>query len=624
MERGLVKRRVVVRRKAGGSRPAFLRNAAIAGLMLFSCWMTTQAAEFNLDAPLPRLRRLQPCVSCGAALAVTDWRVGESVRCALCEHVESRLPDDRLLTLLYQACPVCSAQLDASGCRAGQLVRCGACRHEQPVLPEVADFANRPERAAERAAFARELLAYSANASARRAQARSAAPVPEISGSPDDSAASASVSAVAAISDSDSAAPVPGISGSPDDSDATASASAVASDSAGLFGAVEASDRLRESPSADGVGAAGAGVPVLLPAPPDFAPAARREAGGVRIAPAVTAADFARPAREIAAAASSAAADGAVFDSAFGAPRVIDGVPAASAAGIAFSPVAFVNGRPILRRDLDEAMAERLRRARAELGQAADAPEGRAWLAQHAGEARQSALDGLIDRAVALQAAERDGIRPSEEGVLAMREALLANRYPGDAGQRARDDATMAVLLARFIRKAEMSVTPEAVRRAYAERRGELTEPLRWAVKPLVIYRDRSGRADPRPAEAIADEAGARLERREPFDEVCARYSETPPEAAAAAPALLQPGAYDDAVRKALADAPAGRVAGPLAADHWIMFVKLAERREAGVRPFAEVSEGLRRDLAEAAGMKAFGEWLARERAQAAIRLPAA
>lgn len=633
-------RRCAARRTARSPSVAAAVVAAIIAAMAVGADAVSplRAAEFDINAPLARLRQYQPCERCGLGLVVNGLPTGAGLRCAACRHVQRRWADRFLVSRMYQGCPRCGALLDASEAQAGEWADCGGCEHPQQVLPEVAGHAER-FREANRAALAhaREFLAnrpppgtgeaedYNASVDSMntagpvrdRRVPRAASPADRLEGYEDGDAGvpvASSRPAARSTRPSESSlaatAAKAASAGAPSPIPVHPSTPAFARSSASSPGPVFATD----AEPASRVGASMANHPA---------------AGPVTV-PAVTSDMFLEPEERAARMASARSAN----EAGPAARRAAATPPAASMASGAddpaqrsMRPVARVNDEAIPEHVLDASVRPLLASLSREMGRVAELPEGRELLAKKEKDLRAEFLDALIDRVVARQAAERMGLDPDEAEIQERWDELRRQNPGAEAGElwaAAREEALLDALRRRL--RGRGRVGPEAIRRHYREHIDEFVLPAGLSLRGLVIFRDRAGRADPRPAEVIADELAGRLERGGRFAELSAIYDELPGAAAfdgGEADAMPPEEYWSAPLRAAFDGARPGAVAGPVETANALVFARLERRRAEGPASFEAVAPRLREVLERAAGAKRFEEWLRRERTAAEISIAA-
>ncbi len=517
------------------------------------------AAEFDIDSGRVVLRKLQYCADCGSALLVTDVRGGERIRCPDCGKEQPRLEDEFLLTQLYQICKLCSGPLNPEGRHAGDVVECAVCGTRQELVADAFAKGDKANGLGFRPGFPPGTGKKTLLLSPNRPEAR-----------------------ITAIPlDMPDAAP----------------------DSAPAAAGAMAEPPLPDSPVLAKIPAPPAGFarekPVAAPPPPlpESAPSGspasppQPEPGALDV-PAVTA-DLFGGARRAAGESGAFAAPGAIL--------------------------ARVDGAPIHARDVDQRVLPVMERLRARA-----TPADADTLAQREQELRREVLSRLIDRELALREAGAIGYQPDQAAVRA-RESELAPVFAGsgvDFRREAERDVILAGMRRRFAEK-PASVTPTAVREFYRLHKDEMRQPRLLALDQLVIYEERAGRADPRPAREIALAVATALESGEAFEELRRRHDEFLSAAglARAAPALKPESAYASQVLAAGGDLRTGGVFGPVPMAGMFLFAKVADTRPAGPVPFSEAEKTIRAHLESQAADAAFAAWLAALRARATIEI---
>lgn len=295
---------------------------------------------------------------------------------------------------------------------------------------------------------------------------------------------------------------------------------------------------------------------------------------------------------------------------------------AAGGAGAYAAPgeiLARVDGIPVHAREVDQLVLPVMERLRAQGGPA----DGDA-LARREKELRREVLQRLIDRGLVLREAEAIGHKPDPDAVRA-REAELAPVLAGsgaDPRREAERDVVMADMRRRFAEK-PAAVAPSAVREFYRRHKAEMQQPRLLALDQLVVYEERAGRADPRPARDIAFAISGALESGAAFEELRRLHDEFLPAAGLPreAPPLKPESAYASQVLAAGGDLRTGGVFGPVPMSGMFLFGKVADSRPAGPIPFSEAEKAIRVRLESEAADAAFAAWIAALRARAKIEL---
>lgn len=280
-----------------------------------------------------------------------------------------------------------------------------------------------------------------------------------------------------------------------------------------------------------------------------------------------------------------------------------DGDAAAPSASPAEDVLAWVEGEPVTRADVDLVLAE-------------------ARLAGETGD-EEAALEEAIGRVLVRREAERLGIAV-DAAALETRLGEIRDRVGGE-GELATRLQTAAMTREQLRRGAEYGLlrerlrdhkfadrraTDEEVRRFYDENRATLfTEPA--AVRlGSILFR----------GENAANGVAAKLRAGRPFDEMARRYS-MDPESRANGGMLgwITASSLPADLAEALRDLEPGELSAVTEGPGGWYVLKLYDRRAARTRPFAEVEGDLRLELDRQRRLEALDGWLERERERAQI-----
>lgn len=633
-----------------------------------------RAAHFDIDAGRVVLRQLQYCTHCGSALLVTNVHAGTLVRCPDCGHEQARLDNQYILNQMYQLCKTCGGPLNPEGHKPGDLVDCENCRTRQaldrdafalakkkngpgyapghppgtgkknlllapprrddgPVpmpplptfeygdsdIPLPAHLARAGEVPAPPEAFRREQRERQRERGEREAR---------------ESRAAASALEAVEMWEEDL------------DSDFDVDVQTLV---------ITEQVRKRPEPAADPLSDRPHPTPSLRPPmqptqsaqpiqsqqppqprrpvrefPPEQAPPPERQRPKQPEPPPPSERPR-RPPIQTLRPEPAAQAGAGVGGSDSGAIEV----PAVTAdlfGGKRFEPaarrtenfappgdvLARVNGEPIHRRDVDRVVEPIMERLRAAAG-----PDDGQLLAQREKDLRREALERLIDRELVVREAAAMGYVP-DPSAIRERENELAQIVTVPGGNLRREamrDITMRDMRKQFDKPG--SAPPTAVREFYQKHKERLVQPRRIAVDQLVVYEDRTDRADRRDFREIAVEIAGVLEQGARFDEVRERYDEFAPAAGIphSAPVLLPEAAYSRQILAAAGELRRGAVFGPLFLSGMALFGKVADERKEGPVPFEEVEKEIRRQLEEEATEKRLTDWLKRLRSKARIEI---
>ena len=290
---------------------------------------------------------------------------------------------------------------------------------------------------------------------------------------------------------------------------------------------------------------------------------------------------------------------------------------------------AVVNGYTILRADVDRLLAGAMNRARTQLGRAALTSKGEALLRRKRAEFTKKALDTLIDRALVLEAAERDGIQPAREDLLARAQDLRREKGNRLSSREVLEQARIDLILDEVVRRRTATsheIRPADIRTYYEQNRASFREPRLARLRSLVIYRHRDGRERTQTARQLASEVVDRLGTGVPFATLVQEYSEGPN---AARQGMLTMGTGEwvptailaGPVREAMQAGADNKLVGPIVLTSSIVFVEVLAVREAQVAPLAKVSDHIQQRLRGRAARDAFDAWVASLRTRADIQL---
>lgn len=525
------------------------------------------AAEFDIDAGRTVMRRLQYCSHCGSALLVTHVHSGVMVRCPDCGKEQPRLADEYLLTQVYQLCKLCLGPLDPHGHAPGDMVECGNCHTPQTLTR---DAFPRPELVKGLGyvpgfppGSGKKILLFSPD----RPNAQ-LTPVP--------------------LDDSPS--------GELPLSDTSVAMRTIPRPPAGLMPPLpEPEPAARPAKPSTAVSALpDSPPPIPTPVPENLANlAARAEPETTAMTVPTVTADL------------------------FGGKR--DAAPAGKGYISSGRILARVDGTPIHTSEVERVVApvaEQLRERAT--------PGGEAEMEERLQKVRREVLDRLIDRELAVREAASLGHIPDPAAVRE-REHELTPILSGtgvDIRREAIRDVTMSDMRRRYAEKPG-SANPEAVREFYRQNKDKMIRPRLLALDQLVVYQDRSGRADRRHYEEIAREISEELERGGRFDQTRERYDEFLPMAGMtwSEPVLQPEGAFSSRILHSAGDLRPGAVFGPLFLEGMALFGKVADERPEGPVPFQEVEKEIQRRLENEAAEKNLDAWLKRLRQKARVEI---
>jgi len=551
---------------AAGDVARRLQRASLAAVVLCAVAAIVSpacAADFDLQGPTVELRRVQFCAQCKKALLVTTIPPGARIQCPNCDTVQTRIPTQYLLTKVYQVCPRCGARMAVDRYGAGALIRCGTCGQHQQVLMDA-------------------VYAPPENAGTGWLPDMPKVPAEVLPSRPPPSGPAATQGPA---------------------------------DGADFFG-----PELADEPAAHGLQsprssvAAGKMPSVSAPGlPPEFRPAPSLVGKPAAYVP---------------------TDDGPVGEvlpptpEAYGVGPEDEEPPELDASLDELRVVATVNGEPIHAAALETSLQQALDQLRLQLGPAAASGKGRALVARRRDELRTKALEMLIDRRLLLQAAEREGIQPAIAEVAGLAQEMRRERTAAEPPAPLLEEARFELILRELAKRrmqAGVDATPEAVRAHYEAHQAEYMQPPRTILRGLVVFLDRRGRQDTRPAQEIAREIVDQLAQGVGFRDLVLRYSESPSRewggvvqagGSPAVPVALVAGP----VQEALATARPGKVSGPLLLSTSVVFVLPEKLLPAAPLPLAEVSGGIQRRLTSQARRAAFDDWVTGLRQQAEIR----
>lgn len=262
-----------------------------------------------------------------------------------------------------------------------------------------------------------------------------------------------------------------------------------------------------------------------------------------------------------------------------------------------------VNGVPVTQDQIDDVRAEgRLAGEEKDAEAALEDAIGREILRQEAERLGLSVDTAAIDARVA-DVAERLG------GEEALTQALEAAAMSPEQLRRGAEHGLLREAL-RESRFGDLAATDAAVRTFYREHRRDLfTEPAAVRLSSILVR-----------VEDIADEVLAKLAEGAPFAELARIYSR---DAESKNEGGMLGWITEESLPAPLAiaarDLERGEVSAPVGGPGGWYVLKLHDRREAEVRPFAAVEEGLRAELDLREQVRALDAWIAAELERATV-----
>ena len=249
-----------------------------------------------------------------------------------------------------------------------------------------------------------------------------------------------------------------------------------------------------------------------------------------------------------------------------------------------------------------------------------------------------TALDSLIDLELLYQAAQKEGLRVSDQEVQA-EIARTKARVGGDAAFAAAlkrsglDEAQLAAetrktMMVDLVEKRltkDVRVTPEEARRFYDEHRQEFQRREQARVRELVVTVPPAGSpADRAKAHQLADELHSQVHGPADF----ARFAKTyAPDAASAAHGgdrgFVERGTLPPAVDAVAFTLAIGKVSDVIESPVGYHIIEVTERRPAGVVPFEEARAAVEKALLESERRQRQQAYLAELRKTAKIDRPA-
>lgn len=282
-------------------------------------------------------------------------------------------------------------------------------------------------------------------------------------------------------------------------------------------------------------------------------------------------------------------------------------------------PAVWVNGRAIP----ESAVARALRRNYEVIKLNrffADSPKSEQELVQ---EVYRQILDGLIDRELILQAAQRAGYAPGEQ--------VIALSVQNSAGQlspeRAREELMVDEMRRRYSGLGKQ-LNDVVLGEHYQKNIRKFSEPDRFQMRAIVIYSNRAGRPDRRSAEDIAAEVGQKVEHGVDFATLARRYSEGPfrdeqgEVRTASEGGLLGMDNLARPVQRRLEGLAPGQVHGPLTMPGCLIFFRIEDSLRGKPRDFKQIRDEVARDYLESQKDRAFEDWVASLRRAALIEYP--
>lgn len=568
-----------------------------------------RSAHFDIDSGRVVLRQLQYCTHCGSALLVTNIHPGVLVRCPDCGSEQQRIENQYILNQMYQLCKTCQGPLNPEGHKPGDMTSCENCRTRQPLNRDAFALAKKtngpgyapgyPPGKAEKTLLLAPSHPDAFLAMIPLDHSESDLPLPPnfinktVPKPPDHFAAK------------HTREPEPEPLRITEETLAkTAQQPVRERDTLVITEQIRKKTPDRETARA--------------PRPkPEFPLPVRRQPQARRPDP-----QPASPPTAPADAPGARESDAQAFDvpavtaDLFGGKRL---APAAQNNESIAPPgrvVARVNGEPIYGRDIDRVVDPVMERLRSRATK-----EETALLDARENDLRQEVLERLIDRELVVREAAAMGYAP-DPAAIRNRENELAQIFttPGvNLRREAMRDITMADMRKQFDRPG--SAAPGAVRELYQAHKQQLVQPRRIALDQLVVYEDRTARADKRNYRRIAIEIAEAFEHGKKFDDLRERYDEFAPAAGVehAEPELLPEAAYSRQVLQAAGELRKGAVFGPLLLPGMALFGKVADERKEGPVPFEEVEKEIRVRLEAEATERMFGDWLRKLREKARI-----
>ncbi len=539
------------------------------GIIPFVSGQETHAAEFDINGPAIELRRVQFCCKCRKALIVTTIPAGARIQCPNCSTVQNRIPGRYLLTRVYQVCPRCGARMDVRRFTPGTIIKCGTCGLQQQVMYDAVHQAS---------------------------DSRGTGIVPDVREVP---------ASILPHPRSGAGAHVFGSGTRPLADDGPE----LPDEPLNVMGNPERKDT--NSPQF-----------VLPPGmPPELEPVKNFEPGKETVGPTRVNLDESGKVSVLAP---------SPDDFGKGPPGqpVTAELPAVNSGKNAAICIALVNGAPIYAHEAEKMVGRMVERLRLRLGRAAFTRKGRLFMQSKLPEFRRDALDDLIDRRLLEQEVEQAGIEVPIEEVLERADKLRsmngARAEPGDFVQEARYELGVDELLRKRMQGRE-DISPRVIRAYYDQHREKFMQPFMVSLRALVIFLERSGRKDLRPANAIAREIVAKLKQGGNFRDLVYRYSEGPARERGGVMRIgggvLVPGIFlASRVRDTLSRATPGKVVGPLLLSTCIVFIQPVEIRQPEPLPLGKAGPRIKARMQKRARVRALKELVRELRARAEIR----
>jgi peptidyl-prolyl cis-trans isomerase C len=249
-------------------------------------------------------------------------------------------------------------------------------------------------------------------------------------------------------------------------------------------------------------------------------------------------------------------------------------------------------------------------------------------------EFREKALQRLIDEELQYQAGVRFGV-PVTEGEVSMGVALARSRYPSAQAFEATlrrsgisiEDVRREIRRGLIIRKAhdrfvtsQCQVSRDEAERFFAANPERFVVPEQLRIQAITIGVEPS--SSPRQwsdARARAEDVLRQINAGASFEDMARRHSTDPSRDKGGDMGFVHRGSLNDDFEKATRDLKPGQVSGVVQTLFGYHIVRVAESLPPVKKTFAEVGEGIRKDLTKKRCDEVGNAWSARLRSRAAV-----
>ena len=265
--------------------------------------------------------------------------------------------------------------------------------------------------------------------------------------------------------------------------------------------------------------------------------------------------------------------------------------------GAASPVVAEVNGEVITRHDVEIVISSVFKQLEKRY-------EGEI-LEKKKSESFKQVVERLIEQRLLVQVAKERGIEVQEEDVDAQMEAL-SERVGGwailldmlakvgisfdEKAKQVREGLMTRRLLSIEVLPS-VYASPADIRRYYEERREEFTEPSKYNVRQIIVWRSRYATVEEVKKKLAT--IHAELKRGADFAEIARKYSDGPHAKDGGDWGFVGSGDLVEELGTILREMKAGEVKGPVETRVGFHFVKLIDIQGSVLRPFADVHRGI-------------------------------